>query len=235
MLEVKGISAGYGNIEALHNVSLSVSYGQIVALLGANGAGKTTTLNCISSLVDVRRGGIQFEEEFIHNLGSDSVVARGISQVPETREVFAGMSVQENLSLGGHIRRDRRKIDKDLERVLDYFPQLRTRNRQLAGTLSGGEQQMLLIGRALMASPKLLLFDEPSLGLSPNMVDHIFDIIGQLNRDEGLTILLVEQNTRLALSVSEYAYVLENGEIMVEGTASELMHNDEIRRSYLGI
>lgn len=235
MLEVRGVSAGYDNIEALRNVSLAVPQGRIIALLGANGAGKTTTLNCISGLVDVREGGIRYEGESIHGLSSDRIVARGISQVPEGREVFAAMSVRENLELGAHVRKGRHKIARDLERVLEYFPQLRERNRQPAGTLSGGEQQMLLIGRALMAAPKLLLFDEPSLGLSPIMVQHIFHFIGQLNREEGLTILLVEQNARLALSVSDHAYVLENGEVAIEGASADLARNDEVRRSYLGI
>ncbi|HEX6980705.1 MAG TPA: ABC transporter ATP-binding protein [Alphaproteobacteria bacterium] len=233
MLKVRSISAAYGRVAALSHVSLNAPAGAIIALLGANGAGKTTTLNCVSRLVNITEGEILFEGRRIDRLSSDEVVRLGIAQVPEGREIFARMSVRENLEIGAHVRRDRRGIAADLDRVCGYFPVLRQRFAQDAGTLSGGEQQMLLIARALMARPKLLLLDEPSLGLSPLLVEQIFRIIRQLNQ-EGLTILVVEQNARLALAVSSYAYILENGEIAFEGPSAELAQNDRVRQAYLG-
>ncbi|MBI4968470.1 MAG: ABC transporter ATP-binding protein [Rhodospirillales bacterium] len=234
LLALEGIAAGYGSIQALSGVSLRVTTGTIVALLGSNGAGKTTTLNTISRVVPLTGGRILFDGEPIHELPSSRVVMRGISQVPEGREIFARMSVEENLVIGAHVRRDRAGIAADLERVCDYFPVLKSRFRQMAGTLSGGEQQMLLIARALMARPRILLLDEPSLGLSPIMVQQIFKIIRRLNED-GLTVLLVEQNARLALAVSQYAYVMENGEIRFEGRSADLVKDDGLRRTYLGV
>ncbi|WP_298723749.1 ABC transporter ATP-binding protein [uncultured Ferrovibrio sp.] len=233
MLELKAISAGYGRINALSGVSLKVDTGRIVALLGANGAGKTTTLNCISRVVPLTSGEIHFEGRRVDRLASEEMVALGVCQVPEGREIFARMSVRENLEIGAHLRRDKAAIRQDFDRVCEYFPRLRQRFTQEAGTLSGGEQQMLLIARALMGRPKLLLLDEPSLGLSPLLVEQIFAIIRQLNK-EGLTILLVEQNARIALNVSDYAYILENGEIAFEGNSADLVQDDRVRQAYLG-
>ncbi|SDR42582.1 amino acid/amide ABC transporter ATP-binding protein 2, HAAT family [Rhizobiales bacterium GAS191] len=233
LLELDGISAAYGRIKALSHVSLKLAEGAIVALLGGNGAGKTTTLNAISRIVPVSTGAIRFEGRAIERLPSHQVVKAGISQVPEGREVFREMSVRENLDMGAYGRSDAAGTSADLERVFDYFPVLRERLRQKAGTLSGGEQQMLLIARALMARPRLLLLDEPSLGLSPVLVQKIFAIIARLNAD-GLSILLVEQNAAIALAASSYAYILENGEIALEGASDRLRRDDAVRRSYLG-
>jgi branched-chain amino acid transport system ATP-binding protein len=232
MLELEQISASYGAIRALDRVSLSVSAGQIACLLGANGAGKTTTLNCISGVVPLSAGRIRFEGEDITGLPIDRIVARGIVQVPEGREIFPELTVTENLTLGTWLHR--RKPAGDLfERVYNYFPRLKERAQQHAGTLSGGEQQMLMIGRALMARPKLLLLDEPSLGLSPILIEQVFAIVSRIHAD-GVSILLVEQNARVALSASEYGYVLENGEIRLHGASSDLIGNPEIRAAYLG-
>nr|WP_315986551.1 ABC transporter ATP-binding protein [Microvirga sp. Mcv34] len=227
------MSASYGRIQALSGVSLSVPEGSIVALLGSNGAGKTTTLNAISRLVPVQSGNIRFDGKPIESMASHRVVEGGVVQVPEGREVFRDMSVRENLEMGAYRRKDPKSVRADFERILDYFPKLRERLQQRAGTLSGGEQQMLLIGRALMARPRLLLLDEPSLGLSPVLVQQIFGFIDRLNKD-GLTILLVEQNAAVALSTSSYAYILENGELALQGASKELRHDDSVRRTYLG-
>ncbi len=231
MLELENVSARYGAIHALEAVSLSVSAGQVVCLLGANGAGKTTTLNCICGVVPPARGRIRFENEDIAGLSIDSIVARGIVQVPEGREIFPEMTVADNLLLGCWLNRS--GIAGLFERVYDYFPRLKERAKQQAGTLSGGEQQMLMIGRALMARPKLLLMDEPSLGLSPVLIEQVFAILARINR-EGVPILLVEQNARVALAASQYGYVLENGEIRLHGAAADLTENPEIRAAYLG-
>ncbi|OKO85504.1 hypothetical protein AC629_18935 [Bradyrhizobium sp. NAS80.1] len=233
MLEVEGISASYGRIQALSNVSLRMPAGSIVALLGGNGAGKTTTLNTISRLVPLTAGSIRFEGQPLNRLQSHHVVRAGISQVPEGREVFRDMSVRENLDMGAYGRSDPAGVRSDLERAFTYFPVLRDRLKQKAGTLSGGEQQMLLIARALMARPRLLLLDEPSLGLSPVLVQKIFDIIARLHAD-GLSILLVEQNAAVALAASQYAYILENGEIVLEGASDALRQDEAIKRTYLG-
>jgi branched-chain amino acid transport system ATP-binding protein len=231
MLELENISASYGAIHALEAVSLSVPAGQVVCLLGANGAGKTTTLNCISGVVPLATGRIRFDGEDITGLSIDKIVARGVVQVPEGREIFPEMTVSDNLLLGCWVNR---KGAGDLfEHVYDYFPRLKERRQQAAGTLSGGEQQMLMIGRALMARPKLLLMDEPSLGLSPVLIEQVFAILARINR-EGVPILLVEQNARVALAASQYAYVLENGEIRLHGTSADLAENPEIRAAYLG-
>jgi branched-chain amino acid transport system ATP-binding protein len=231
MLELENISAAYGNVRALENVSLSVAHGQVVCLLGANGAGKTTTLNCISGVVPLSGGRIRFDGEIVSGLSIDRIVARGIVQVPEGREIFPELSVFDNLSLGAWLYR--RAPRDQVERVYDYFPRLRERAQQHAGTLSGGEQQMLMIGRALMARPKLLLLDEPSLGLSPILIEQVFAIVARIHAD-GISILLVEQNARVALSVSNAGYVLENGEIRVSGKASDLAGDPEVRAAYLG-
>lgn len=233
LLELTGVSASYGRIQALSGVSLSVPEGSVVALLGSNGAGKTTTLNAISRLVPVQSGSIRFDGKPIESMASHRVVEGGVVQVPEGREVFRDMSVRENLEMGAYRRKDPKAVRADFERILDYFPKLRERLQQRAGTLSGGEQQMLLIGRALMARPRLLLLDEPSLGLSPVLVQQIFGFIDRLNKD-GLTILLVEQNAAVALSTSSYAYILENGELALQGASKELRHDDSVRRTYLG-
>lgn len=233
LLELTGVSASYGRIQALSGVSLSVPEGSIVSLLGSNGAGKTTTLNTISRLVPVQSGSIRFDGKPIESMASHKVVEGGVVQVPEGREVFRDMSVRENLEMGAYRRKDAATVRTDFDRVLDYFPKLKDRLQQRAGTLSGGEQQMLLIGRALMARPRLLLLDEPSLGLSPVLVQQIFGIIDRLNKD-GLTILLVEQNAAVALSTSSYAYILENGEMALQGASEKLRHDDSVRRTYLG-
>jgi len=234
LLELKGVSASYGRIQALANVDLKVPDGAIVALLGSNGAGKTTTLNVISRVITSSTGHILFGGENVEKHKSHEIVALGIAQVPEGREVFRDMSVHENLLMGAHLRRGRGAIATDIERVFGYFPLLKERFRQRAGTLSGGEQQMLLIGRALMARPRLLLLDEPSLGLSPILVQQIFAIIERLHED-GLTILLVEQNAALALAVSSYAYILENGEVAIEGASRDLLADNSVHRAYFTI
>jgi branched-chain amino acid transport system ATP-binding protein len=234
LIELVDVSASYGRIEALSGVSLKVPEGQVVALLGANGAGKSTTLNVISGIVLATKGDIRLRGQSIRRLGSDKIVGAGISQVPEGREVFRDMSVHENLLIGAQLRNDRAGIERDIELVAGYFPVLRQRFKQMAGTMSGGEQQMLLIARALMARPKLLMLDEPSLGLSPLLVQQIFDIIVKLHREEKLTLLIVEQNAAVALAVSDYAYILENGEIAVEGRSADLAHDDSVRNAYLG-
>jgi branched-chain amino acid transport system ATP-binding protein len=233
MIQLANVSATYGRIEALSDVSLRVPEQSIVALLGANGAGKSTTLNVICGIVPPTKGDIVFLGRSIRRLGSDKIVGLGISQVPEGREIFRDMSVHENLVIGAHLRTDA-DVERDIEVMTAYFPILAKRFRQMAGTLSGGEQQMLLIARALMARPKLLLLDEPSLGLSPLLVQQIFDIIVRLHREEKLTLLIVEQNAADALAVSDYAYILENGEIVVEGRSADLAHDDKVRSAYLG-
>jgi branched-chain amino acid transport system ATP-binding protein len=234
LLELRDISASYGRIQALSGVSLSVPEGEIVSLLGANGAGKTTTLNVVSRLVPVTVGSVLFDGTAIERWAPHKIVGHGVVQVPEGREIFHDMSVRENLLMGAYRRTDANAAASDFERVLEYFPVLRERLRQKAGTLSGGEQQMLLIARALMARPRLVLLDEPSLGLSPRLVQQIFDIVRRLNREERLTILLVEQNASVALAVSSYAYILENGEIAIEGPSEQLRVDDTVRRTYLG-
>ena len=234
MLEVRNLSAWYGNIQALNGISFRVEAGSCVALLGANGAGKTTTLKSISGVVKHRADAISFDGQPILGKRSDQIVSAGVAHVPEGREIFADMSVRENLELGSYLRRDTAGIEADRERVVGYFPVLQQRFRQRAGTLSGGEQQMLLIARALMARPRLLALDEPSLGLSPILVDQIFAIIRQLRAD-GLTILLVEQSAQLALETADHAYVLDNGEIAFEGPSRELITDERVRAAYLGL
>jgi branched-chain amino acid transport system ATP-binding protein len=234
MLRLAKIHASYGAVRALDDVSLEVGKGQIVCLLGANGAGKTTTLNCISGLVSVPSGSITFDGEDITNVDAETVVAKGIVQVPEGREIFPTMSVEDNLILGAWLQKDKRAARERLAHVYDMFPRLRERARQSAGTLSGGEQQMLMIGRALMAKPKLIMLDEPSLGLSPLLVQQVFEIIKTIHA-EGMPILLVEQNARLALNISSYGYVIENGEIAFHGPAEALKQDQKINEAYLGV
>ncbi len=233
MLRLEGVSAAYGRIQALRGVSLEVPAGSIVALLGANGAGKTTTLRVISGLLRPTGGAVYFEGRRIDRLPAEAIVRLGVSHVPEGRQVFAELTVGENLILGAYARRDRQKIPADLDRVFGLFPVLRERRKQPAGTLSGGEQQMLAIGRALMARPRLLLLDEPSLGLAPMVVREIFRTIRRIN-SEGTTVLLVEQDANLALQVARFAYVLQTGQVVLSGPAAELRQNEAVRRSYLG-
>jgi len=232
MLTVEGLRAGYGKVEVLHDVRLEIAQGQIVALIGANGAGKTTLLKTISGLIRPGAGVIAFEGEDIARRPAHNIVARGISHVPEGRAILKRMSVLENLRMGAYVRSDA-KIDADITAVMERFPVLAERRYQLAGTLSGGEQQMLAIGRALVARPRLLLMDEPSLGLAPKLVTGIFQTLRQL-RQEGKTILLVEQNARQALQVADYAYVMESGRIALAGTGASLLDAPEVQRTYLG-
>ena len=233
MLDLQRISASYGQVRALDKVSLTVGAGQLVCLLGANGAGKTSTLNCISGVVPLTEGRIVFEGEDITGWQIERIVARGIVQVPEGREIFPEMSVADNLLLGTWLRRRDKSALKGFDRVYSYFPRLAERAQQHAGTLSGGEQQMLMLGRALMANPKLLLLDEPSLGLSPLLVQQLFEIIARVHAD-GVPILLVEQNAQVALSASDHGFILENGAIRLDGSASDLAGNPEVRAAYLG-
>ena len=233
MLRLENVHASYGSVNALRGISLNVPKDSVVSLLGANGAGKSTILKTISSLLYPRDGSITFEGERIDRQKPEKIVGRGIIMVPEGRQVFPELTVQENLKMGSYSRRDRSEVQKDYDDVFSLFPILKTKANNLGGTLSGGQQQMLAIGRGLMARPKLLLLDEPSLGLAPILVQEIFSIIRTISK-RGTTILLVEQNANMALDVSDYAYVLETGRISAEGTAAEMKRNDEVRRSYLG-
>ncbi|MDD2202472.1 MAG: ABC transporter ATP-binding protein [Firmicutes bacterium] len=233
MLRLSEVDVSYGMVGALRHVSMDVREGEIVALLGANGAGKTTTLRAISGVVRPASGSIEFEGAPIDGLSPERIVSLGIVQAPEGRQVFPELSAKENLLIGTYSRRDRARIPQDFARVYEHFPVLKERETQPAGTLSGGEQQMLAIGRALMASPKVLLLDEPSLGLAPMVTRQIFQIIKALNA-EGTTILLVEQNARLALAASDRAYILETGSVVLSGPSDELLESEEVKRSYLG-
>jgi branched-chain amino acid transport system ATP-binding protein len=235
LLEVDDITLQYGRIRALHGISLTVGQGEIVALIGANGAGKTTTMRAISGLRPLAGGRIRFDGDDITKLRADLRVIRGICQSPEGRGVFPGMTVRENLEMGAYTRRDGAGIAKDMEHVLELFPRLRERFRQPGGTLSGGEQQMLAVGRALMSRPKLLLLDEPSMGLAPMLIQQIFEIITEINRRDGTTILLVEQNAQQALSRAHRAYVLETGRIVKEGTGQQLLSDPAVKDAYLGV
>lgn len=233
LLEVKDLVVSYGGIEALKGISFSVDEGQIVTLIGANGAGKSTTLRAITGIVPVKSGTILYNGEDITGMDTQKVVERGIALVPEGRRVFANLTVLENLKIGAYLRKDTAQIQKDIEYIYKLFPRLEERSWQLAGTLSGGEQQMLAIGRALMCKPKMLLLDEPSMGLSPLLVQEIFSIIHDVNQS-GVTILLVEQNAKMALEIANRAYVLETGSIVMSGDAHELANNDQVRKAYLG-
>ncbi|MBA3413383.1 MAG: ABC transporter ATP-binding protein [Actinobacteria bacterium] len=233
LLELDRVQARYGRIVALHDVSLAVEEGQVVALLGANGAGKTTTLRAISGVVR-SSGRIAFSGRALSRQTPEGMARRGVAHVPEGRGTFAELTVVENLRLGSYTRRDKGGVKADLERVSQFFPWMRERAGQQAGTLSGGEQQMLALGRALMARPRLLMLDEPSLGLAPLVVRELFSIVRRLNEEEGLTVLVVEQNAVTALQAAHYAYVLEVGRVAVEGGADELRQNESVRRSYLG-
>jgi branched-chain amino acid transport system ATP-binding protein len=232
LLEVDEIHAYYGNIEALKGVSLTVDEGEIVTLIGSNGAGKSTTLRAISGLTPAREGAVRFAEEEIHTLAPQAIVQRGIAQSPEGRHCFPRMTVRENLDLGAYLRRDD-DIAKDIEWVFELFPRLEERQKQKAGTMSGGEQQMLAIGRALMARPKLLLLDEPSMGIAPILVERIYQTIAEINR-QGMTILLVEQNANYALGVSNRGYVLETGQVALSDESAKLREDPEVQKAYLG-
>lgn len=232
MLTVSDINVYYGAIHAIKNVSFEVNEGEVVALIGANGAGKSTTLKTMSGLLRSQTGTIEFLGQNIMHMPADKLVAAGLAHVPEGRRVFAQMSVEENLEMGAFTRPNS-EMAPGLERVYAHFPRLKERRRQVAGTLSGGEQQMLAMGRALMSSPKLLMLDEPSMGLAPILIEQIFDIVRELHA-AGTTILLVEQNAQMALSIASRAYVMETGKITLSGTGDELLHNDEVRKAYLG-
>lgn len=233
LLEVKDLQVHYGVIQALKGISFDVNEGEIVALIGANGAGKTTTLHTISGILPSSAGTISYDGKVITKMTAHKIVNLGLSQVPEGRRVFAQLSVLENLRMGAFVRNDKSGIEKDLKNIYERFPRLEERKNQLAGTLSGGEQQMLAMGRALMAKPKIILMDEPSMGLSPIYVSEIFDIIKSIN-EAGTTVLLVEQNAKKALSIANRAYVLETGKIVLSGDAKDLMNNDTVRKAYLG-
>jgi branched-chain amino acid transport system ATP-binding protein len=233
MLKVTDLNVYYGAIHALKSMNFEVNQGEIVTLIGANGAGKTTTLHAISGLVKVSSGSIKLNNEELTAVQADKIVGRGLAQVPEGRRVFSNMTVYENLTMGAYSRKDIKHIEEDVERMYLKFPRLKERRKQLAGTMSGGEQQMLAIARALMSNPKILLMDEPSMGLAPILVDEIFNIIRETN-ETGMTILLVEQNAHKALSVANRAYVLETGKIIMSGDAKELLNDDRVRQAYLG-
>ena len=234
MLEVKDLEVYYGMIQAIKGISFEVNEGEVIALIGANGAGKTTILHTISGLIAPKKGSITFEGQEITKIPAHKIVENGLAQVPEGRRVFSGLTVQQNLQMGAYTRRDSKEaIQNDFDMVFDLLPRLKERRNQPAGTLSGGEQQMLAMGRALMCKPKMLLLDEPSMGLSPLLVKEIFKIIRQVNRN-GVTVLLVEQNAKMALEIANRAYVLETGTIKMEGEATELANNIEVRKAYLG-
>lgn len=234
MLEVKDIHVHYGAIHALKGVSLSVKQGDIVTLIGANGAGKSTTLRALSGLLKVSNGEVRFEDKSIAGVGSHKIVQWGLSHCPEGRRVFPRLSVKENLELGAFLRNDKAAIKADLEQVYELFPRLKERVAQMAGTLSGGEQQMLAIGRSFMGRPKLLMLDEPSLGIAPILVQEIFKTIKKINETQRMTILLVEQNANQALKLANYAYVLETGKVVLHGKASELAEDPRVKAAYLG-
>ncbi len=234
MLEVENLHVSYGAIKALHGVSISVPQGSIVTLIGANGAGKSTTLRALSGLVKAASGSIRYEGAEITGIPAHKIVSRGLCHVPEGRMVFANLSVRENLAMGAYLQKDKAWIAKQTEYVFHLFPRLKERESQAAGTLSGGEQQMLAIGRALLSKPKFLMLDEPSLGIAPLLVKAIFERIVEINREQGLTILLVEQNANLALDISSYGYVLETGSVLLEGPSAELKANPKVQEAYLG-
>ena len=233
MLRLEKVNVSYGSIHALHDISLTVNDGEVVSLIGANGAGKTTTLHTITGLKGATDGVIEYDGKDLRRRDPSHIIRIGMAHVPEGRHVFTQMSVQENLEMGSYIMNDKSQIKKNMDMVYEYFPRLLERKKQLAGTLSGGEQQMLATGRALMSNPRIVLMDEPSMGLSPLLVKEIFHIIKTLHQN-GITVLLVEQNAKMALAVSDRAYVLETGRISMSGKASELLANDNIKKAYLG-
>ena len=233
MLEIKDLNVFYGAIHALKGISLTVGDGELVSLIGANGAGKTTTLHTISGLLHAASGSITLDGKDLQKVPANTIINLGLAHVPEGRHVFARMTVEENLRMGAYIIKDQKKVSENLEKVYAHFPRLKERYKQLAGTLSGGEQQMLATGRALMTDPKIVLMDEPSMGLSPILMKEIFAIIQELH-ESGITILLVEQNAQMALSVADRAYVMETGKITLSGTGAELAASDEVKKAYLG-
>lgn len=233
MLKVKNLNVFYGSIHALHNICIEVNEGEIVSLIGANGAGKTTTLHTITGLLKAASGEVTLYNANLLTMNPSKIINLGLAHVPEGRQIFAQMTVRENLEMGAFIRKDKAQIETDIESIYKRFPRLKERQKQNAGTLSGGEQQMLAIGRAMMSNPKILLMDEPSMGLSPLLVKEIFEIIKELN-NSGMTILLVEQNAKMALSIANRAYVIETGHIVMEGNADEMLENDEVKKAYLG-
>jgi branched-chain amino acid transport system ATP-binding protein len=235
MLKVKNLEAGYGKLRVLKRISMHVDPGEIVTIIGANGAGKTTLLHTITGLIKIGTGEIVFKNNNLQKISAEKIVAAGCSLVPEGRQVFSTMTVQENLILGGYVqaKRDRKSVDYEMARVFELFPVLKERDKQLAGTLSGGEQQMLAMGRALMAKPSLIMMDEPSTGLAPLIVKNIFQVILRL-REEGNTVLLVEQNAKAALGIADRGYVLETGKIILQGAAEDLLQNRDVQRAYLG-
>lgn len=235
MLKLQSVQAFYGNIQALKDIEIEVAEGEIVTLIGANGAGKSTTLMAICGIVPIRNGSIVFENREIHEMPPDAIAALGISQVPEGRRIFPYLTVMENLDMGTFLRKDKAQIKKDLEHIFELFPILAERRHQAGGTLSGGEQQMLAISRAIMTRPRLLLLDEPSLGLAPIITRKIFETIQKINRENRTTIFLVEQNANLALHIADRGYVMENGTIALSDTGDNLLNNEEVKRAYLGI
>ncbi len=233
LLEVKGLEVYYGVIQALKGIDFEVNEGEIVTLIGANGAGKTTTMQSVIGLIPPKAGTVSFEGKEITHLPCHKIVSLGMSQVPEGRRIFQELTVYQNLLMGAYIQKDKKAIKEDIKKIYERFPRLEERKNQIAGTLSGGEQQMLAMGRALMSRPKLLMLDEPSMGLSPLLVDEVFTIIKDLNK-EGTTVLLVEQNAGKSLAISDRAYVLENGKIVLSGTGEELLQSEEVKKAYLG-
>ncbi len=235
MLQVKNIDVAYGDAQVLFDVSLDIQEGELVAVIGANGAGKTTLLKTISGILRPQKGSISFRENVISNQAPNRTVADGIVHVPEGRLLFPEVSVLENLRLGAFLTKDKEIVNGRLESVFEMFPVLKERESQLAGTLSGGEQQMLAVGRGLMTGPTLFMLDEPSLGLAPKLVQQVFDLVQQINQEMGVTVLLVEQNVRLSCEISNRAFVLENGRVVLQGPGSEMLENDHVRRAYLGL
>ena len=234
MLKIENVSCHYGVIQALHNVNIHIEKKGIYAIIGANGAGKSSLINVLSGLVPVSSGKVLFEGTEITDLQPHEIIKTGISVCPEGRKIFKSVSVYENLLAGAYIMKDKAEIQKNIEMVYDFFPRLSERRKQLAGTLSGGEQQMLAIGRALMSNPKLLLLDEPSMGLAPNLIDFVFDTVVKIYEEKNLPSIIVEQNSEMALSIADYAYVLEVGHLTLEGTGKELLESEEVQKKYLG-
>lgn len=234
MLEIKNLKVKYGGIVALNGINMKIPEGKIVTLVGANGAGKSTTLRSITKLVTPAEGSITYDGKELTGMSTQDIVKMGITLVPEGRHVFADMTVEENLKIGAYLRKDKQNFAKEIEFIHEMFPILKKRSKQLSGTLSGGEQQMLAVGRALMSKPKVLMMDEPSLGLAPLVIKDIFEIIKKVNREQGMTILLIEQNANAALKIADYGYVMETGNIGLEGTGEELLANERVKELYLG-
>jgi branched-chain amino acid transport system ATP-binding protein len=235
MLNIQNIDVYYGDLQVIKNISLNVKEGELVAVIGGNGAGKTTMIKTISGILKPRHGTITFSGKTISGMDANRIVSEGLVQVPEGRLLFPDMSVRENLEMGAYCVKDKKEISAQLKSIYEMFPILNERQKQLAGTLSGGEQQMLAIGRALMSSPKLIMFDEPSLGLAPILVQSIFEMVIRINKELGMTVLLVEQNVKQSCQISDRAFVIENGEVVLEGPGGEMLENDHVRRAYLGL